>query len=243
MAITSNVPDKGTLFDSILNKREAFLKKEKPAKSEFPPIFDSDVIDQIETKSAAMVAIEKPTASGSKSAALSTLTRSLIPKTPVAIAPKAQTKLPEETNVYKYLGANARKNVLWEDLRPEDAMSDQQIDEHQNEQAVAAAKAKSRRVDTGPKRQLDQRAKIIVKALPKPMRPLHTCRDFPHIMNLIASSWHEPKLFVKTLDELLMDDRGDRQGFPFQIIVELTELREHYFTSVHPEALKLWKRL
>jgi hypothetical protein len=243
MAITYNVPDKGTLFDSILNKREAFLKKEKPVKSEFPPIFDSDVIDQLKTKSANTVAKQKSAPKDVKSALPSKPTRSLIPKVPAAIAPEIRTQLPEDKNVYSYLGATARKNVLWEDLRPEDAMTEGQIEQYRNDHAVAAAKAKARRADTGPKRQLDQRAKVIVKALPKSMRPLHTCHDFPHIINLIASSWHEPKLFVKTLDELLMDDRGDRQGFPFQIIVELTELREHYFTSVHPEALKLWKRL
>ncbi len=242
MAITKVAPDKGTLFDSILNKREAFLKTEKPAEHAFPPIFDLNVIEQLQTKTVQKTPEVKPTSAAPKKSVATSGTRSLLPKISAEVA-NPDKKLEEAPNAYSYLGASARKNVLWEDLLPSEALSEEQIEEARNAQAVAEAKAKARRIGTGAKRELDQRAKGIVKALPKPMRPMQTCTDFPHIMNLIAASWHEPKAFVKTLDELLMDDRGDRQGFPFPIIVELTELREYYFTSVRPEALKLWNRL
>jgi hypothetical protein len=242
MAITKVAPDKGTLFDSILNKREAFLKTDKPAEHAFPPIFDLNVIEQLQTRAVQKTPEVKPASATPKKSAATSGTRSLLPKisSEVANVPHKQEEAP---NAYSYLGASARKNVLWEDLLPSEALSDEQLEEARNAQAVAEAKAKARRSGGGAKRELDQRSKVIVKALPKPMRPMQTCMDFPHIMNLIAASWHEPKAFVKTLEELLMDDRGDRQGFPFPIIVELTELREYYFTSVRPEALKLWNRL
>jgi hypothetical protein len=241
MAITKVAPDKGTLFDSILNKREAFLKTDKPEEQAFPPIFDVNVIDQLQTRAVQKAPEVKPASATPKRSTASS-SRSLLPKMSPEVANPLQ-KQEESPNAYSYLGASARKNVLWEDLLPSEALSDEQLEEARNAQAVAEAKAKARRSGSGAKRELDQRSKVIVKALPKPMRPMQTCTDFPHIMNLIAASWHEPKAFVKTLDELLMDDRGDRQGFPFPIIVELTELREYYFTSVRPEALKFWKRL
>jgi hypothetical protein len=247
MAITKVGPDKGTLFDSILNKREAFLKTDKPEEQAFPPIFDLNVIEQLQTQTVrkapdVKLASGTPKKSTDGGAGAASGARSLLPKV-TSEAANAPQKQAESPNAYSYLGATARKNVLWEDLLPSEAMSDEQLEEARNTQAVAQAKAKARRSGGGAKRELDQRSKVIVKALPKPMRPMQTCTDFPHIMNLIAASWHEPKAFVKTLDELLMDDRGDRQGFPFPIIVELTELREYYFTSVRPEALKFWKRL
>jgi hypothetical protein len=145
---------------------------------------------------------------------------------------------------YEYAGAQARKKVQWEGVLAQEALPDEVLEAERNRLAVEAAKARAKRTSlAAQKSKLDHRAKSIVLSLPKNLRPITTCKDFPHIVNLVAGSWHDPKSFVKTLDDLLMDDRGGRQGFPFAVIIELTDLREHYFAAVRPEARKMWDRL
>jgi len=48
----------------------------------------------------------------------------------------------------------------------------------------------------------------------------------------IAAEWGVPLVVVKMMDELLMDRRGNREGFPFDSVLELTNLREYYLNEV-----------
>jgi hypothetical protein len=207
MAITKKASDRGSLFDSVINTRDAF---KKPAEQSFPPIIDPDV------------------------------------KAASALTKKVQkSAAPVKTgNAYEYAGALARKSVLWEGVLPQEALPANLLEDERNRMAVEAVKAKAKRASAVyQKSELDNRAKSIVLDLPRNVRPMATCKDFPHIVNLVMGCWHDPRSFVQTLQDLLMDDRGGRQGFPFAIIVELTDLREHYFAAVRPEARKMWDRL
>jgi hypothetical protein len=38
----------------------------------------------------------------------------------------------------------------------------------------------------------------------------------------------------------LLDTRGNRLGFPLEIVAELTALREHYQTKLHPKKSDPW---
>jgi hypothetical protein len=229
MTTTKQPMSPGTLFDSILSHREAF--KKKPVEVEFPPIFDADSIDaervlalsSAETRNT--LTDEAPTKKF----------RSLIPKVPET------PTIPEEDNPYVYSGAKGRKRLDWEGVDHKEALPAEVLEEERNRLAVEEAKAKAKRAS--PRGSLDQRSKTILESLPASVRPTSISESFPHIMNLISGSWHEPKAFVKTLDELLIDDRGNRVGFPFAVIVELTDLREYYFSTVRPESRKLWVRL
>jgi hypothetical protein len=231
MPITKHKPDAGSLFDSVMSAKEAF---KKPVEDAFPPLFDPDA--EIAEKIAELKALQKQKHK---------VKRSLIPK-PTNAAISAATRAQNAQNIadvaYSYQGARARKKMEWEGVAADEALPQAILEDERNQQAVAAAKAKARRTEFSP-RQLNDRSKAIVKEIPKDSQPIETCKNFPHIMNLISASWHEPKAFVKTLDELLMDERGGRQGFPFAIIVELTDLREYYFAAVRPESRKLWDRL
>jgi hypothetical protein len=229
MTITKQPTSPGTLFDSILTHREAF--KKKPAEAEFPPIIDPDFLK----------AGQVPVASSgdTRKAIIGTVPakkfRSLIPQT------AEKPVLAEEDNPYVYSGAKGKKRLEWEEVDHKEALPAEILAEEQNRLAVEAAKAKAKR--GAARAQLDQRSKNILATIPSEIRPNNIVEKFPHIMNLVAGSWHEPKAFVKTLDELLIDDRGNRVGFPFAVIVELTDLREYYFSTVRPEARKLWDRL
>jgi hypothetical protein len=229
MTITKQSMPPGTLFDSILSHREAF--KKKPAEADFPPIIDPDSLG------AALIPV---TSSLDTSNVITEATpakkfRSLIPQAP------EKPLVAEEDKPYVYSGAKGKKRHDWEEVDYKEALPAAILAEERNRLAVEEAKAKAKR--GAPKAELDQRSKQILVAIPAEIRPSHIISTFPHIMNLISKSWHEPKEFVKTLDELLIDDRGNRAGFPFTVIAELTDLREYYFSTVRPEARKLWDRL
>ncbi len=52
--------------------------------------------------------------------------------------------------------------------------------------------------------------------------------EFPHIVNKLAPFRYEPAQMLKAIDAMLIDDRPDRQGFPFCVLNELGRLRELY---------------
>ena len=67
--------------------------------------------------------------------------------------------------------------------------------------------------------------------LPRERRPVELLRSFPRIANLLAANWAEPDAMRAYLDSLLMNRRGERQGFPLGIISELSDL--HSFIKGH----------
>jgi hypothetical protein len=220
MTTTKQPPSRGTLFDNILDQRSAFKPKvERPAESVFPTLIEPE-ISKTPIKSSQAATQQK---------------RSLVPP------PRSDASNSKKPSPYEYAGAKERKRIEWEQVDYLDALPPAVLEAQQNNIAVEESKAKVRRMAA--KKNLDPRSKLIIESLPTAIRPSGIVESFPHIMNLIASSWHEPRAFVRTLDDLLIDDRGNRAGFPFAIIVELTDLREYYFSTVRPESRKLWDRL
>ena len=56
-----------------------------------------------------------------------------------------------------------------------------------------------------------------------------TAKLFPHIINRLATYLNTPPLMIKSIDELLMpDDVSNREGFPFAVVIELTNLKTFY---------------
>ena len=62
----------------------------------------------------------------------------------------------------------------------------------------------------------------------------HTAEEFPHIINKLAPYGYKPSLMIKALARLLIDDRPERQGFPFEVVLELGQLRELYSRYLSP---------
>jgi hypothetical protein len=85
-------------------------------------------------------------------------------------------------------------------------------------------------------RQLTGGSIRLLETLPPTLRLVALRGQFPRVLNRIADAWHAPESFAALIDSLLIDQRGQRQGFPFEVMTELTELREYYFSMVHPEA-------
>lgn len=86
-----------------------------------------------------------------------------------------------------------------------------------------------------PPQTLDARAARLFNSLPAAYR-LEVTRDtYPHVANRLAADWDVPRRMVATFAELLIDARGNRRGFAFEAALELMQLRDYYFGTLHPE--------
>lgn len=63
------------------------------------------------------------------------------------------------------------------------------------------------------------------ESLPESARPLNLLRTFPRIANRIAHDWQDYEATCAVLDDLLVDRRGGRRGFPPPVHAELLNLK------------------
>src|SRR5690606_18439319 len=75
---------------------------------------------------------------------------------------------------------------------------------------------------------LDESGKALLDQLAGKVSLRETARACPHVVNRLAPHGYRPAQMVKGIDDLLIDDRPDRQGFPFAVFTELSELRAFY---------------
>ena len=78
--------------------------------------------------------------------------------------------------------------------------------------------------------------------LPIEVQPRSLLYKFPRIANLLAAMWPDPNSFRRYIDDLLVDKRGNRQGFPVDVLRELFELRAHY-DELYPNMSRPWESL
>jgi hypothetical protein len=76
--------------------------------------------------------------------------------------------------------------------------------------------------------------------LPESVRPLKTCARYPRIANRLSSTWNKQAECSGYFEELLLDRRGDRQGFPIEVAFELAALKNYFETAVHPSQQTVW---
>ncbi|MEO6660932.1 MAG: hypothetical protein ABIN44_11605 [Burkholderiaceae bacterium] len=63
------------------------------------------------------------------------------------------------------------------------------------------------------------------RALPVPLRPNDLCSHYPRVANRLALCWPDRALTECLFNDLLLDKRGGRKGFPSEIAAELLRLR------------------
>ena len=81
---------------------------------------------------------------------------------------------------------------------------------------------------------------VWVSALPVETQPRALMHKFPRIANLVAVLWQDPNSLRRYVDDLLVDKRGHRQGFPLDVLRELFRLRA-YYDDLHPESSRPWE--
>jgi hypothetical protein len=62
-------------------------------------------------------------------------------------------------------------------------------------------------------------------SLPAGARPVEMMKTYPRIANRIAFAWRDPLAAQEVLNDLLIDRRGEREGFPPFVMIELMRLR------------------
>jgi hypothetical protein len=66
-----------------------------------------------------------------------------------------------------------------------------------------------------------------MESLPETLRPVTVAAQFPRIAERLSLIWVSPSDARNYLEELLIDDRGTRQGFPPEAASELLRLSAH----------------
>lgn len=77
--------------------------------------------------------------------------------------------------------------------------------------------------------QLRPHALAWLRKLEPELRPRELIARFPRVANQIAEAWSDPVLCLRVLSALVVDQRGDRRGFPLSVAVELTTLHDHLY--------------
>jgi hypothetical protein len=67
-------------------------------------------------------------------------------------------------------------------------------------------------------------------------RPIRLAAAFPRIVNRMAKLWKQPRQMDRYFEELLADTRGNRKGFPLNILMEMSTVKDHYKAKVFPPA-------
>lgn len=63
-----------------------------------------------------------------------------------------------------------------------------------------------------------------MESLPPDFQPRQTSETFPRIANALAALGSAPEELTSYLNDLLVDKRGRRQGFPVRVLSELHAL-------------------
>ena len=64
-------------------------------------------------------------------------------------------------------------------------------------------------------------------SLPTDLKPAALRASYARIANVIAANWTDPKALAAYMDSLLTDRRGNRRGFPPDVLRELMTLSLH----------------
>jgi hypothetical protein len=67
-----------------------------------------------------------------------------------------------------------------------------------------------------------------LKTLPYDVRPVELCSRYPRVGNRLALCWRDGAQTERLFDELLLDRRGTRKGFPPPVAEELLRLRRFH---------------
>lgn len=69
-------------------------------------------------------------------------------------------------------------------------------------------------------------ARVWLTSLPAGLRPAQLCARYPRVANRLALCWPDRGLALRLFDDLLVDRRGGRRGFPAEVKAELVALRD-----------------
>jgi hypothetical protein len=78
-----------------------------------------------------------------------------------------------------------------------------------------------------------------IATLPAEIRPTALVRRYPRIANLIAAVWGDSNCFGTYMESLLTDNRGNRRGFPPDVLDNLVSL-QRYHDAMRAKESRTW---
>lgn len=79
--------------------------------------------------------------------------------------------------------------------------------------------------------------------LPVAVRPKSLPVDIPRIANSICERWNKPKSCLEYLEDLVIDHRGNRKGFPGNNAIEIATLKDFFETDIFPSSQTTWEHI
>jgi len=124
--------------------------------------------------------------------------------------------------IFRVIDSDAENNIFGEDPRQEKvvpgrASSSMSLGSEEHKHLRSAAPAD---------RPLPRTLKWAT-GLPPHVQPTALLRHYGRIANVIAATWNHPTSLRSYLDCLFSDNRGNRQGFPPEILGELLALKRY----------------
>ena len=89
---------------------------------------------------------------------------------------------------------------------------------------------------------LNDEATVWMADMPESVRPRQLALRYARLANRLCKVWTEPLKCERLLDDLMMDRRGGRKGFPLQVANELATLRDYYF-RLHHHGKSAWEHV
>jgi hypothetical protein len=109
--------------------------------------------------------------------------------------------------------------------------------------SLTKAVGKDQRTEQAQENALSAAAVSLLQSLDDTARPQQLPALYPRIVNQLATLWRRPTQLDDYFDELLLDQRGNRQGFPLKVVSELMDLKDYYLRVVYPkEELSVWEQ-
>ena len=69
-------------------------------------------------------------------------------------------------------------------------------------------------------------------SLPDSVKPNNCAQHYPRVLNKIAALWSLNERCMDYLNDLVVDTRGDRQGFSYGVLGEMRRLRTHRMATM-----------
>ena len=88
--------------------------------------------------------------------------------------------------------------------------------------------------------ELSAAGQALLAPIDESARPKELAALFPRIVNRMAKLWRTPRQLDPYFEDLLTDSRGNRQGFPLGILMELSTLKDYYQAKVFPTRRDVW---
>jgi hypothetical protein len=66
---------------------------------------------------------------------------------------------------------------------------------------------------------------------------------FPRVLNRLAEVWNDPTRAERCFEELMLDSRCTRAGFPSEVLSELMVLRTYNASRISPKRIDPWQEM